>query len=179
MDDEPLDKRPRKLDTSKCIICFGGLHGGQKGKDIVVKNPTPDGISTILKVSQKRNDEVLQLLSPFKDDIPSGKTKVSFHKSCRAKYTSVSNNCMPIPSELDDSTASTSTTDARRRYMRCEKLILIQTGTGESTRKKYCLRQLTDLTTLFMFECWHTPTYLHLKQNITEAVTNTTSVNAT
>ena len=90
MDGKPPHKKPR-LDTDKCIICFKPLKN-VSANDKIVQNPTWDGISKILQIAYARNDDVFIRLSPVEDQIRSNDIKVSFHKSCRAKYTSSSNN---------------------------------------------------------------------------------------
>ena len=91
MESEPPEKKPRLLDGHKCIICSKPL-GKLKGNDKIVKNPTLEGISTILKIAHARKDEVFDALSPVEDQLRTQELKVSFHKSCRAAYTSSSNN---------------------------------------------------------------------------------------
>ena len=155
MSDEPPEKRPCLLDKNKCIICFQSL-GSSKGKAQVVKNPTTDGVKTILRIAQARNDEIYAALSPYEDDLISGKLNIFFHKSCRASYTSSSNNYMfkqdeQVPSVLQSgeyvsrtcSRAESSLFNIRKQCFICgsdserkEILTQIQTGTGQSTREK-------------------------------------------
>lgn len=155
MSDEPPEKRPCLLDKSKCVICFKSL-GISKGRLQVIKNPTIDGITTILNVARARNDDVYAALSPCEDDLKSGALNISFHKSCRASYTSSSNNYMykqdervAIVSRSGEyvsrtcSRVESSSFNIRKQCFICgsdserkQTLTHIQTGTGQSTREK-------------------------------------------
>ena len=155
--ESPAAKR-RKLDTDHCIICFKFLN---PKKDLVVKNPTPDGLNAILKACQHRKDNVYETLWPIQQDILSLKLKVGFHKSCRAKYTSKSNlpkHANPNSSDADPrATPENSEPTTHERISRCttggfdirkacficgkqetvrQKLTPISTGTGQTTRDK-------------------------------------------
>ena len=86
------------LDEKLCFICEKPLQGDKKNP--YIKNPTLEGLKTILKVAQERGDEVHKRVSPHSDDILSFKLKVSYHKSCRASYSS-SSNYTPAASEQE------------------------------------------------------------------------------
>jgi hypothetical protein len=109
MDGEPPEKKPCVFNREKCIICFKNLATIQKGGHTVITNP-----------------------------IISKELHASFHKSCRAKYTSFSNTYM-FDDEATPSERLLPTTDepARRKTnKRGEKLTSISTGTGQATRQK-------------------------------------------
>ena len=80
----PALKR-RKIDIDHCIICFKSLN---PTVEEVVKKPTIDGLSAILKTCEIRKYDVYDSIWPLQEDILSLHLKVSFHKACRAKYTS-------------------------------------------------------------------------------------------
>ena len=165
MDDEPVKskepacKKGHFIDERHCIICSELLEGSSRGPS--VKKPTSDGLRAVLDAACQRKDEVHELLSPVRDDILSFHCRVSFHKSCRAKYTSKTNlqyvGSEPGPSCNVEATA----TEARRLSRqgtigfnirehcficgfaekrlpdKCrEKLTPISTNTGEPTRTK-------------------------------------------
>uniref|UniRef100_UPI00358E24F8 unconventional myosin-VIIa-like n=1 Tax=Myxine glutinosa TaxID=7769 RepID=UPI00358E24F8 len=143
----------RKIDTDHCIICFKPLN---PKKQEVVKNPTFNGLSAIFKASQIRKDDVYESIWPLQQDILSLDLKVSFHKSCRAKYTSKSNISTSNPSESDQQPCTSVATehtsisrnktagfDIRTNCFICgksntsrNKLTPVSTGTGQSTREK-------------------------------------------
>ena len=143
----------RKIDTDHCIICFKPLN---PKKQEVVKNPTFNGLSAIFKASQIRKDDVYESIWPLQQDILSLDLKVSFHKSCRAKYTSKSNISTSNPSESDQQPCTSAATehtrisrnetagfDIRTNCFICgksntsrNKLTPVSTGTGQSTREK-------------------------------------------
>ena len=85
MDDgEPPDKK-RHLNMKECILCFKS----RTKCGIIVKNPTLDGLKTILTVCKKQKDNVYELLSPIEDKILSNDIHVCFHKLL-GDYTSFS-----------------------------------------------------------------------------------------
>lgn len=53
---------------TSCIICDKQLEIEKKSNPIV-KNPTLDGLKTILNVAQLKYDDVFRKLSPHKEDI--------------------------------------------------------------------------------------------------------------
>ena len=111
-----------------------------------------------MKVSQERNGDVHKRISPHSDDILSFKIKVSYHQSCRARYSST-HNYTPTTSDQEPPqdpcqskrlrlTRDTGF-DIRSQCFICsqrfncsqkvtkrEGLTPICTGTGESTRSK-------------------------------------------
>ena len=143
---EPPGKKPR-LNTKQCILCFKSLGKG----GIVVKNPTRDGLQTIFQVCKRRKDNVYEQLSLIEDEILSNEIPVSFHKLCRANYTSSSNNYMFDFEAAEDPSADIPSvqrsirTDFNIRSdcficgkgnKKLERLTSITTGTGKSTREK-------------------------------------------
>ena len=100
MEGEPPDKKARTFDKNKCIICFNSL-AKLKGNDKVVRNPTIQGLTTILDIARVKNDAVYDALFPLEDQIKLGEVKVSFHKLCRASYTSTSNTYMYTQDQSD------------------------------------------------------------------------------
>lgn len=153
---EPPAKKVKTLDTSLCIICKKKLYS-KDNSEPVVKNPTIEGLNSILKYADQKKDDVFELLSPHKEAVLSKKIQVSFHKSCRAKYTSktnlmhvmkpyedVSQKNEQLPSVRESSRRSGSVAfDIRKNCFICgdgsrrkHELTPITTGTGESTRKK-------------------------------------------
>ena len=134
---------------TNCIIC------DQEGKksNPFVKNPTLDGLKTILNAAQLKDDDVLRKLSPHKDDILAGRLKVSFHTSCKKLYN---RQVKSVQSEAESKTdKQSSVSQARltrkdtstfiiqrdcficgRNTQRPEHLTAICTGTGKSTRDK-------------------------------------------
>lgn len=70
---------------TSCIICDKRLEIEKKSNPIV-KNPTLDGLITILNVAQLK-DDVFRKFSPHKEDILAGRLKVPYHKACRKIYT--------------------------------------------------------------------------------------------
>uniref|UniRef100_UPI00358F875D uncharacterized protein n=1 Tax=Myxine glutinosa TaxID=7769 RepID=UPI00358F875D len=153
MDLEPPVVKRRKIDTDHCIICFKPLN---PKKQEVVTNPTFNGLSAIFKASQIRKDDVYESIWPLQQDILSLDLKVSFHKLCRAKYTSKSNISTSNPSESDQQPCTSAATehtrisrnetagfDIRNNCFICgksstsrNKLTPVSTGTGQSTREK-------------------------------------------
>lgn len=101
------EKEPNLL--TNCIICDQPLEG-KKSKPLV-KNPTLDGIKTILNAAQQKDDDVLQKLSPHKDNILAGELKVSFHTACRKLYTL---HVKPVQSAAESKTASQSSASKAR-----------------------------------------------------------------
>ena len=83
-------KRKRVTDESYCVICEKSLNK-ENSKNPVVRNPTKEGLQSILDAADIRKDKVYDLLWPVKDDILALKQKVLFHKNCRASYTSQRN----------------------------------------------------------------------------------------
>lgn len=148
----PLVKR-RKIDTDHCIICFKPLN---TKKEDIIKNPTFNGLNAIFKASQIRKDDVYESIWPLQQDILSLDLKVSFHKSCRAKYTSKSNLATFHPDDSDQQSCTSAATeptrvsrnetagfDIRNNCFICgkpnsvrNKLTPVSTGTGQSTREK-------------------------------------------
>ena len=63
----------------------------ENSKNPVVRNPSKEGLQSILDAADIRKDKVYDLLWPVKDDILALKQKVLFHKNCRANYTSQRN----------------------------------------------------------------------------------------
>lgn len=129
----------------------------KKGRNKIhyVKNPTAEGLQRILNVAQQRDDDVHKTLSPYTDDILSFKIKVSYHRSCRANYSSKTNiseqqvanvESESIPASVSSrrlSRVDTLSFDIRRHCFICgrarsrpEPLTAIMTGTGKSTRDK-------------------------------------------
>lgn len=156
MDLEPPVEKRRKIDTDHCIICFKPL---KTKKQDVVKNPTFDGLSAIFKSCELRKDNVYESIWPLRKDILSLDLKVSFHKSCRANYTSKSNISTFHPSEHGEGNQQPSTSAGTEytRISRSEtagfnirnncficgksntyrnKLTPVSTGNGHSTRQK-------------------------------------------
>ncbi len=86
------------LDEKVCLICESALQGDKNNPH--VKNPTLQGLKTILKAAEERGDEVHKRLSPHSDDILSFKVKVSYHRSCRASYSNA-HNYKPMASEQE------------------------------------------------------------------------------
>ena len=82
------------LNETLCSLCEKPLQGDKNNPH--VRNPTLEGLKTLLKDAQERGDEVHKRLSPHSDDILSFRLKVSYHRSCRANYCS-SSNSMPLP----------------------------------------------------------------------------------
>ena len=68
MEGEPPDKKARTFDKNKCIICFNSL-AKLKGNDKVVRNPTIQGLTTILDIARVKNDAVYDALFPLEDQI--------------------------------------------------------------------------------------------------------------
>ena len=60
-------------------------------KNPVIKNPSKEGLKSLINAIEIRKDELYNLLRPMKDDVLSGKQKVLFHKNSRANYTSKHN----------------------------------------------------------------------------------------
>lgn len=153
-DDDIPPKRPRSLNTNLCILCSKHLE-----HKIYVKNPSISGIKRILECCDLRKDEVYDNIWKYRDEILSSKIKVSFHKDCRAKYTSKSNlkhvstssESSVKTSALSASGDSTSRRDGREASSSFEirndcficgkskwneNVTSISTGTGLSTQVK-------------------------------------------
>ena len=124
------------------------------------KDPSKEGLKSILDAADIRKDDLYDLLWPVKDDILSLKQKVLFHKNCRTNYTSKRNLesvkrsqeiLLSSEKKSQESTlasrrlnrASTSGFNIREQCSVCverekkmNKLTQISTGTGETTRSK-------------------------------------------
>ena len=155
---EPQTKRRRSLDIAHCVICSDVLQGSNHGP--AVKNPTVEGLRSVLNAAELRQDDIYQQIWPHREDILTLQFKVSYHKSCRAKYTSKTN--VSRQTEKSESPAPSASSSQPRRLTRedtssfnireqcfiCgssekrkpdksrEKLTAISTGTGKSTRSK-------------------------------------------
>lgn len=144
------------LDEKVCLLCENALQGHKNNP--YVKNPTLQGLRTILNVAQERDDEVHKRLSPHSDDILSFKVKVSYHRSCRASYSST-HNYTPTTSDQEPPQDQCQSKRLRltrdtgfdirsqcficsqcftcsRKVTKREGLTPICTGTGENTRSK-------------------------------------------
>ena len=86
LEDNPV-KRKKVTDENQCVICKKSL-AKESVKNPIVKNPSKEGLKSILDAADIRKDDLYDLLWPVKDDILSLKQKVLFHKNCRANYTS-------------------------------------------------------------------------------------------
>ena len=152
-------KRKRVIDESYCVICEKSLTK-ENSKNPVVRNPTKEGLQSILDAADIHKDKVYDLLWPVKDDILALKQKVLFHKNCRANYTSQRNlqsvkRNQEILSSSEKkrkesslasrrlSRASTSDFNIREQCFICgerekktNKLTQITTDKGETTRSK-------------------------------------------
>ena len=69
-----------------CLIC--NKHFGKKDKTI--KSPTVQGLRTICNVAKIRSDDASKRIAAFEQQILAGEIQVSYHKICRASYTSSS-----------------------------------------------------------------------------------------
>jgi len=87
--EEPQTKRRRSLDIAHCVICSDLLQGSNQGP--AVKNPTVEGLRSVLNAAELRQDDIYQQIWPHREDILTLQFKVSYHKSCRAQYTSKTN----------------------------------------------------------------------------------------
>ena len=156
--EEPQTKRRRSLDSVHCVICSDFLQGSSQGP--AVKNPTVEGLRSVLNAAELRQDDIYQQIWPHREDILTLQFKVSYHKSCRAQYTSKTN--VSRQTEKSESPAPSASSSQPRRLTRevtssfnireqcfiCgssekrkpdksrEKLTPISTGTGKSTRSK-------------------------------------------
>jgi len=156
MDLQPPTKK-KKIDCNLCIFCSRKLDTTKKSCKTVVNNPTHDGLVAIFNACDTRRDAVYESLWPLRDEVLNFELKIRFHKTCRASYTSVTNqkfsqsNLTPITSSSPDSVIietgakrdETSSFDVRRDCFVCaktsnkrEKLSQISTGTGLSTWQK-------------------------------------------
>lgn len=156
--EHPPQKKPRTFDPNICVICFKPLQQGKKSST-AVKSPTLEGLQSILNAAEQRRDEVHEYLSPHKDDIISMSQFVSYHKLCRASYTSKTNvkgaqskTSLQFEGQTDEvqvssrrmSREDTTSFNIRRDCFICGKdtnrpelpLTPITTGTGKSTRDK-------------------------------------------
>ena len=152
---EPDEGPPAKKKSSyedRCIFCEGSL---ATTDDPVVANPTMDGLKSILKAAELRQDEVFERLSPISNDILNADIKVRFHIRCRANYTTKRNIRYARKDAASDDQGSrpsglsrlrrldTSKFNVRSDCLICgksykwnEKLTQISTGKGESTRTR-------------------------------------------
>jgi len=156
--EEPQTKRRRSLDIAHCVICSDLLQGSNQGP--AVKNPTVEGLRSVLNAAELRQDDIYQQIWPHREDILTLQFKVSYHKSCRAQYTSKTN--VSRQTEKSESPAPSASSSQPRRLTRedtssfnireqcfiCgssekrkpdksrEKLTPISTDTGKSTRSK-------------------------------------------
>lgn len=143
-----IQPQSQTLDEKVCLICGSALQADKNNPHI--KNPTLQGLKTIIKVAEERGDEVHKRISSYSDDILSFKVKVSYHRSCRANYSS-SNNYKPMTSDQEPAKDQCKSErlsrdagfDIRTQCFICsqkatkrEGLTPISTGTGESTRSK-------------------------------------------
>ena len=132
-----------------CLICNKRF----EKKDKTIKSPTVQGLQTICNVAKIRSDDASKRIAAFEQQILAGEIQVSYHKICRASYTSSSqirseclqnNNVETTATSTRRSISSESAAfDIRRDCFICgscserkEKLTLVQTGTGSSTRAK-------------------------------------------
>jgi hypothetical protein len=133
------------LDVGHCVICSEVLEGSNKGP--AVKNPTEEGLRSVMNAAEL-------------EDILSLQFNVSYHKSCRAQYTSKTNityqteksqfpaasACSPQPRRLSREDTSSfnireqcficGSSDKRKADKGREKLTPNSTDTGQSTRTK-------------------------------------------
>lgn len=72
------------LNSKNCIICSKPLIQELRP---YVKNPTYEGLKKVIACAELRDDEVHKRLSLHKEDILCFKIQVSYHKLCRALYT--------------------------------------------------------------------------------------------
>ena len=86
--DQPSSSNKQTLDNKHCILCFKLLG---KNENNITRNPTTQGLTSILQTAKLKNDDVFHRLSFIEDDILNLKVKVAYHRSCRASYTSKSN----------------------------------------------------------------------------------------
>ena len=88
--ENPPKKCRKSLDSNLCLLCNKTVNGNKP--DQVVLKPTKEGLATIFSASEIRQDEIFERLQNFKADLLSGDLCIPYHKSCRATYTSKSNN---------------------------------------------------------------------------------------
>ena len=86
---KPNVKRRKHFDVSLCVICNENL--GSPNDSNFVNNPTSEGLSSLIEACKIRADDVASFILSVQDDILSKKIKISYHKTCRATYTSKSN----------------------------------------------------------------------------------------
>lgn len=157
MSEPPENRTLNSFNTNNCIICAKPLTKC-KPNDTVVRNPTEEGLRTILRTCDQRKDEVYDLLWPVHEDVENKRLKVSYHKLCRAAYTSKTNVAFhrnaPMASSASGTSSSsshvqrtvrrdTSGFDIRQHcficgslYKRGDKLTQVVTGSGETTRSR-------------------------------------------
>ena len=94
-----IQPQSQKLDEKVCLMCGSALQAEKNNPHI--KNPTLQGLKTIIKVAEEGGDEVhKRISSSYSDDILSFKVKVSYYRSFRANYPS-SNNYKPMTSDQE------------------------------------------------------------------------------
>lgn len=86
--DEEYQPPEKKVREAKCIICLRPLTSAP-----YTKEPTLQGLKTLLEKAEIRQDAVFSRLLPMKEEINSGKIigSISFHKGCRSTYTTSRN----------------------------------------------------------------------------------------
>ena len=83
-------KRLKSLDIQHCVICSEKFD--KRNPDLIVRNPTKEGLNTLVAASEIRKDEVFHRLQSMKENILNENIQnIAFHKKCRATYTSKSN----------------------------------------------------------------------------------------
>lgn len=87
--EEPPIKSRRSLDENLFIIRFEPLSGSSRSQ--ALKNLYSKDLRSLLDAASIRNNEVLQMLSPLRDDILNFQWKISYHKSCGTRFTSKTN----------------------------------------------------------------------------------------
>ena len=87
--EESPSKRRRKSSDNNCIIC---RHLGPLDADShLVTTPTLEGMKAVIHAAEIRQDDVYETLVEIKDNILDGTVVITYHKKCRAWYTSASN----------------------------------------------------------------------------------------
>lgn len=107
--DEEYEPPNKKVKESKCFICLRPLSSAP-----YTKNPTTDGLQTLWKTAQIRQDAVFDRLLPMQEKILSGETcNISFHRNCRSSYTTTRNVMQASSRRMSGETISgeTSTQD--------------------------------------------------------------------